>query len=110
MYVSLMQYLHLVTCMAACLDAIPSSIVPKFAPQEVLPPIQNEHENAMEDSEWVHKGSRWCHKVDACTSFYVVKWCSIHTWNEHTPFKCKPRDQGIHLFILGGLGNKIMVL
>jgi hypothetical protein len=56
------------------LDAIPSLVVPNFAPQEVLPPIQNEHGDVMEDSEWAHKGSRWCCKVDACTSSYVAKW------------------------------------
>ncbi len=28
----------------------------------------------MEEIEWVHEGSRWCCKVDACTSFYAAKW------------------------------------
>ncbi len=28
----------------------------------------------MEDGEWAHKGSRWCCKVDPCTSSYVAKW------------------------------------
>jgi hypothetical protein len=33
-----------------CCDyAIPSSIVPNLAPQKVLPSIQNEHGDAMED-------------------------------------------------------------
>jgi hypothetical protein len=55
--------------MVARPNAIPSSIVPDFAPQNVPPPIQDEHGNAMEDSKWVHKGSKCCHKVDACTIF-----------------------------------------
>ncbi len=91
-------------------SAIPSLVVPNFAPQKVPPLIQDEHGNIMEDSEWGYKGSRWCYKVDACTSSYAVKWCFVSTWIEHTPFKCKPRDHGIHLLILGGVGNKIMVL
>jgi len=74
MYVVLVQYLHLVTCVVASLYAIPSSVVPNLAPQEVSPPIQNEHGNAMEDSEWAHRSSRWCCKVDPCSSFYVAKW------------------------------------
>jgi hypothetical protein len=53
---------------------IPSSIILDFAPQNVPPPIQNEHYDVMEDSEWAHKGSRWCCKVDACTNSYVAKW------------------------------------
>jgi hypothetical protein len=56
----------------------------------------------MEDSEWAHKGSRWCCKVDACTSFYVFKWCYVNIWSKHTPFKCKPKDHGVHLLFLGG--------
>ncbi len=48
--------------------AILSSIVPNLAPQELLLPIENEHGDVMEDNEWVHKGSRWCYKVDACTN------------------------------------------
>jgi hypothetical protein len=74
MYVVLVQYLHFVSCVVASLDAIPSSIVPDFAPQEVPPPIQDEHGDAMEDNEWVHKGSRWCCKLDACTNSYEAKW------------------------------------
>jgi len=54
--------------------AIPSSVVLDLAPQEGPPPIQDEHGNAMEDSEWAHKGSRWCCKVDPCTCSYVAKW------------------------------------
>jgi len=55
-------------------NAIPSIVVPDLAPQEVASPNQDEHGNAMEDNEWAHEGSRWCYKVDACTSFYVTKW------------------------------------
>jgi len=95
--------------MVVRLNAIPSLVVLDFAPQEV-PPIQDEHGNVMEDNEWAHKGSRWCCKVDACTSFYVVQWCFVNIWSEHTPFKCKPRDQGVHPLVLGGVGNKITVL
>jgi len=74
MYVALVQYPHLVSCVVASPNAIPSSIVPNFGPQEVLPPIQDEHGNAMEDNEWAYKGSRWCCKLDACTSSYEAKW------------------------------------
>jgi hypothetical protein len=36
--------------------------------------MQDEHGDAMEANEWVHKSSRrWC-KVNACISFYVAKW------------------------------------
>jgi hypothetical protein len=110
MYVVLVQYLHLVTCVVASSFVIPSSVVLNLAPQEVPPPIQDEHGNAMEDSEWAHKGSRWCCKVDPCTSSMWPNGCSINTWNKHIPFECKLGDRGVHLFILGGLGNKIMVL
>ncbi len=69
-----MQCPHLVTCVVVSSYVIPSSIILDLAPQEVPPPIQDEHGDAMEDSVWAHKGSRWCCKVDACISFYVVKW------------------------------------
>jgi hypothetical protein len=90
-------------------NAIPSLIVPNLAPKEVLVLIQDEHEDAMEDSEWPHKGSRWCCKVDALVLMHP-NGCFISTWNEHTPFGCKPRNQNIHLFVMGGLGNKITIL
>jgi hypothetical protein len=63
--------------MVVRLNAIPSLVVPDFAPQEVPPPIQDEHGNVMEDSEWAHKGLRWCCKVDACINSYVVQWCFV---------------------------------
>jgi hypothetical protein len=56
------------------LDAIFSSIISDLALQEVLPPIQDEHGHVMEYSEWAHKESRWCCKVDPCTNSYVTKW------------------------------------
>jgi hypothetical protein len=74
MYVALVQYFHLVTFVVVGPNVIPSSIIPDLALQEVLLLIQNEHGHAMEDSEWVHKGSRWCCKVDACINFYAAKW------------------------------------
>jgi len=74
MYVALVQHLHFVSCVLAGPNTIPSLIVPNLALQEVPLPIQDEHGNAMEDSEWVDKGSGWCCKVDACISFYVAKW------------------------------------
>jgi hypothetical protein len=55
-------------------NVIPSSIVLNLAPQEVPPPIQDEHGDVMEDNEWAHEGSKWSCKVDACTNFYVAKW------------------------------------
>jgi hypothetical protein len=36
--------------------------------------MQNEHGDVMEKNEWVHEGSRWCCKVNACTRFYAPKW------------------------------------
>jgi hypothetical protein len=74
MYVDLMQYPPLVTCVVISLDVIPSSIVLDIAPQKVPPLIQNEHGDAMKDNEWAHEGSKWCYKVDACISFYAAKW------------------------------------
>jgi hypothetical protein len=53
---------------------IPSSVIVDFAPQKVPFQIQDEHGDAMEDNEWVHKGSKWYCKVDACTNSYVAKW------------------------------------
>ncbi len=63
-------------------NAIPSSIVPNITPQKV-PPILDEHGDVMEDSEWAHKGSRWCCKVDACFNFYAAKWL-LHQYLERT--------------------------
>ncbi len=60
--------------MVVGLDAIPSSVVLNITPQEVLPSIEDEHRDAMEDNEWVHEGSKWCCKVDAYISSYVAKW------------------------------------
>jgi hypothetical protein len=71
MYIALVQYLHLVPCVAIGPNVIPSLVVSDFAPQEVPLPIQDESGDV---SEWVHKSSRWFCKVDACTSFYVAKW------------------------------------
>jgi hypothetical protein len=88
MYVVLVKYLLLVTCMVVRFDVIPSSVVLDFVPQKVPPPIQDEHGNAMEDSEWAHKGSRWCCKVDACTSFMWLNGVLL-AFGENTPFKCK---------------------
>jgi len=79
-----MQYLHIVDIVVVGLDviphyicwfsAIPSSVVLDLAPQNVPPIIQDENGDAMEDSEWAHKSSRWFCKVDACTTPYVAKW------------------------------------
>jgi hypothetical protein len=74
MYVDLVQYLHLVTCVVVGLDTIPSSIVLNTAPQEVPLLIQDEHGNALEDNEWAYEGSKWCCKVDACINSYASKW------------------------------------
>ncbi len=90
MYVDLVQYPHLVSCVATDPNAIPSLIVPNLAPQKVFPPIQNEHGDAMEDSEWAHKGSRWCCRWMHALVFMHPNGCSINTWSEHIPFKCKP--------------------
>ncbi len=90
-----MQYPHIVSCVVASPDATPSLVVPNFAPQEVPLPIQNEHGDAMEDSEWAHKGSGWFCKVDACTSSYVTKWLFYQHLEWNIPFECKPRNQGV---------------
>jgi hypothetical protein len=44
-----------------------------LAPQKVLPPMQDEHGDAIEKNEWVHEGSKRCYKVNACTNSYVAK-------------------------------------
>jgi hypothetical protein len=54
MYIALMQYPHLVSCVVVGPDAIPSLIVPNLSPQEVFPSIQYEHGDAMEDSGCMH--------------------------------------------------------
>jgi hypothetical protein len=84
MYVDSMQYPHFVAIVVAslsvilhyvrCFNAIPSSIIPNLTRQKVIPLIQNENGDVMEDNEWVHKGLRWFCKVDACTCFYATKW------------------------------------
>jgi hypothetical protein len=50
--------------------------------------------------------ARWMHAL----VYMQPNGCYISTWSKHTPFQCKSRDQGVHLFILRGLGNKITVL
>jgi hypothetical protein len=49
------------------------------APQKVPRPMQDEHGDAMEENEWVDKGSTRCCKVNACTNSYATKWlfCNI---------------------------------
>jgi hypothetical protein len=95
MYVDSMQYPHFVAIVVAslsvilhyvrCFNAIPSSIVPNLARQKVIPLIQNENGDVIEDNEWVHKGSRWFCKVDACTCFYAAKWlCCQHLEQTHS--------------------------
>jgi hypothetical protein len=54
-----------------CLNSIPN---PNPTPQKVHPPMQNEHEDAMEENEWVHEGSKGCCKINVCTSSYAAKW------------------------------------
>jgi hypothetical protein len=71
MYADLMHYSHFFAIVVVglsvilhyvrCFNAIPSLIVPNLSPQEVLPSIQYEHGDAMEDS-------------DACTNSYAAKW------------------------------------
>jgi hypothetical protein len=68
MYVDLVRYPHffaivvvglsVISHYVRCFSAKPSSFVrnlaPNLAPQEVPPPIQDKHGDAMEDSEWAH--------------------------------------------------------
>jgi hypothetical protein len=51
MYVDLMQYPHLITCVVVGPNVIPSLVVLDIVPQEVFPPIQDEHGNTMEENE-----------------------------------------------------------
>jgi hypothetical protein len=74
LYVDLVQYSHLVTCVVVGPNAILSSILPNLACQELFLSIQDEHEDVMDDNEWVNEGSKWCCKVDTCTCSYVAKW------------------------------------
>jgi hypothetical protein len=40
--------------------------------------------HAMEDVDWVHKGSRWKCKINGCTNIYVTKWLlHQHLDNKH---------------------------
>jgi len=40
--------------------------------------------HAMEDVDWVHKGSRWKCKINGCTNAYAVKWLLCqHLDNKH---------------------------
>jgi hypothetical protein len=97
-----MQYPHVVDIVVASLDviphyicwfnAIPSSIISDLAPQKVIPPIQNENGNAMEDSEWAHKGSRWFCKVDHALVLMWPNVSSINIWSKHIPFECESRN------------------
>ncbi len=59
-------------------------------------------------------------RADACRHlvlfcFYALVFmrpngCFVSIWSKHTPFECKPENQSVHLFILGGLSNKITIL
>jgi hypothetical protein len=40
--------------------------------------------HAMEDADWVHKGSRWKCKINGCIDAYVAKWLFCrHLDNKH---------------------------
>jgi hypothetical protein len=62
--------------------------------------------HAMEDVDWIHKGSRWVCKINGYINSYVVKWLlHCHLDNKH----------GLHLEVgqsslpfthLWGLSNK----
>jgi len=80
MYVALVQYLHLVSCVVVGPDVIPSLIVPNIAPQKVPLPIQDEHGDVMEDSECVDGVARWMHAI----VLVHPNGCFINTWSEHT--------------------------
>jgi hypothetical protein len=58
MYIALVQHLHLVPFVVSRLNVIPSLVILDLTFQEVPLPIQDESGDAMEDSEWAHKGSR----------------------------------------------------
>jgi hypothetical protein len=73
LYVDLVQYSHLVTCVVVGPNVILLSVVPNLARQEVFLSIQDEHEDVINNNEWVNEGSKWCYKVDACTCSYATK-------------------------------------
>jgi hypothetical protein len=79
---------------------------PNPTPQEVPPPMQDEHGDAMLENEWVHESSKGCCKVNACIGSYVAKWL-LH---KHMAFRCNWVDLGVHLFVSRVLGNKITFL
>ncbi len=40
--------------------------------------------HAMEDVDWMHKGSRWKRKINGCTNVHAVKWLFCqHLDNKH---------------------------
>jgi len=56
-----------------------ASVVSHESDQIEIPP-----NHAMEDANWVHKGSRWKCKINGCTDAYVVKWLfHQHLDNKH---------------------------
>ncbi len=67
-------YSHLVTCVVVGPNVILSLVVLDPARQEVFLWIQYEHGDVMDENEWVHEGSKWYCKVDACTYSYTAKW------------------------------------
>jgi hypothetical protein len=50
--------------------------------------------------------ARWTYAL----VFIWPNGCYVSTWSKHIPFECKQKNQGVHLFVMGGLGNKITVL
>ncbi len=66
--------------------------------------------HAMEDANWVHKGSRWKCKINGCTHTYVVKWLFCqHLDNKHG-LRMEVCKYGRPSTVLGDQGNKITML
>ncbi len=45
---------------------------------------------------------RWMHAL----VLMQPNGCSVNIWSKHTLFECKPRNQGIHLLILGAYATE----
>jgi hypothetical protein len=62
--------------------------------------------HAVEDVNWVHKGSSWVCKINGCINSYVVKWLfCCHLDNKHK-FHLEIGKSNCPFPCLGGLNNK----
>ncbi len=78
--------------------------------KEVILPLQDEHGDAMEKNEWVHEGSRWCCKVDACICFYAPKWLFCKNLDQTHGFQMQLSRYGCPSICPKVVGNKTTFL